>query len=70
MGHLEVKYLQHLPTPLINQTGYTERVDLHLMASLSQVEELRKALQAYDLDLVERMEAIEVLVIRDNPPKP
>ncbi|MFZ6009224.1 MAG: redoxin family protein [Bacteroidota bacterium] len=59
-------YLQHLPTPVVDRTGYTGNIDLRLDADLTQVNTLREALQAYDLDLVERETEIEMLVIRDS----
>lgn len=63
---LNVKYLQHLDTPLVDQTGYKGKVDLDLDATLSDVASLREALQAYGLDLVGQEAEIEVLVIGDT----
>jgi thiol-disulfide isomerase/thioredoxin len=58
-------YLQHLNKPVIDETGYKGNVDINLDAKLSSVDDLRKALKAYDLDLIEKKHDIEVLVIRD-----
>jgi thiol-disulfide isomerase/thioredoxin len=58
-------YLQHLNKPVIDETGYKGNVDINLDARLSSVDDLRKALKAYDLDLIEKKQDIEVLVIRD-----
>lgn len=58
-------YLQHLNKPVVDDTGYKGNVDINLDARLSSVEDLRKALKAYDLDLIEKKHDIEVLVIRD-----
>lgn len=58
-------YLQHLNKPVIDETGYKGNVDINLDARLSSVDDLRKALKAYDLDLIEKKRDIEVLVIRD-----
>lgn len=59
-------YLQHLNKPVVDGTGYTGKVDINLDAKLSSVEDLRRALKAYDLDLIEKEHEIEVLVIRDK----
>ncbi len=58
-------YLQHLNKPVVDDTGYKGNVDINLDAKLSSVDDLRKALKAYDLDLIEKKQDIEVLVIRD-----
>lgn len=62
---LNAKYLQHLSTPVIDETGYKGRVDMSLAADMSNVSSIKKALKLYDLDLVEKTQEIEVLVIRD-----
>lgn len=69
VGQLNTIYLQHLETPVIDSTNYTSAVDLEIVANMSNVNALRKALAAYDLDLVERDKEIEVLVIRDSENK-
>ncbi|PZR31434.1 MAG: TlpA family protein disulfide reductase [Azospira oryzae] len=66
IAQLNTIYLQHLETPVIDGTNYTNMVDLEIIAEMSNVESLRKALTAYDLDLVEKEIEIEVLVIRDS----
>ncbi|MEN7547367.1 redoxin domain-containing protein [Rapidithrix thailandica] len=63
VAQLSTVYLQHLPYPVIDRTGYSGKVDLALDASLSKVEELQKALAPYGLDLVKKQEEIEVLII-------
>ncbi|MBL0744846.1 TlpA family protein disulfide reductase [Chryseolinea lacunae] len=60
-------YLQHLKIPVIDNTGYTGNVDIKLDATLSNVADIRRALAAYDLDLVERVQEVDMLVIRDAP---
>lgn len=57
--------LQHLPRPVVDNTGYTGYVDVKLDTDMTKVATVRKALQAYDLDLVEKEMEIEILVIRD-----
>jgi hypothetical protein len=58
-------YLQHLNKPVVDDTGSKGNVDINLDARLSSVDDLRKALKAYDLDLIEKKYDIEMLVIRD-----
>jgi thiol-disulfide isomerase/thioredoxin len=57
--------LQLLKVPVIDQTGYTGKVDLILKCSQSNVESIRKALQPYDLDLVYKTIPVDMLVIKD-----
>src|SRR5690606_5098720 len=63
---LNAKYLSHLSKPVIDQTHYTENVDLMLNADMSDLKSIRKALALYDLDLVPATHEIEVLVITDS----
>ena len=65
ISHLNGTLLQHLDIPVIDQTGYKGKIDIRLRGNLSDVETLRKALHAYDLDLVTRFMDIDMLVIRD-----
>ena len=62
---LNIHDLQLLSTPVIDGTNYNQNVDLRLEANFANVESLRKALQAYDLDLVTKDLEIDVVVIRD-----
>lgn len=57
--------LQLLKTPVIDQTGYTSKVDLILKCSQSNVESIRQALRHYDLDLVYKTIPVDMLVIKD-----
>lgn len=59
-------YLQKLDMPIIDATGYKDKVDLQLDANITNVSELRKAFQKYDLDLIDKDYEIEMLVIRDR----
>lgn len=65
MSHLNGTRLQLLDTPVIDGTGYSGKIDIRLQGNLSDVETLRQALHAYDLDLVARFMDIDMLVIRD-----
>ena len=66
IARLNAYFLQKLPTPIIDETGYTGRVDLKLDANMSDVASIRKALRDYGLDLVEMDRKIRVLVIEDT----
>jgi thiol-disulfide isomerase/thioredoxin len=57
--------LQLLKVPVIDQTGYTGKVDLVLKCSQSNLENIGKALQAYDLALVYKTIPVDMLVIKD-----
>lgn len=63
---LNADYLQELPTPVIDETGYTGRIDLKLETNRSDVASIREALRDYGLDLVEAERKIKVLVVRDS----
>jgi hypothetical protein len=63
---LNVIYMQHSALPLIDETGYSGKVDLKLEANLADINSINKALEAYDLTLVERDATIKMLVINDN----
>jgi hypothetical protein len=65
IGQLTLIFLQQSPLPIIDETDYPGMVDLVFNADMSDVESIRSALHAYDLDLVEKDREIEVLVIRD-----
>ena len=52
--------------PFKDETGYNEMIDLNLSgAKWSDVPSIRKALQAYDLDLVEREAEVEMCVVSE-----
>lgn len=61
-------YLQGHPLPLADETGYLGKTDLIINASLSNINELNKELQKYDLKFVEKESIIEMLVVRDSKP--
>jgi hypothetical protein len=50
--------------PVIDETGYTEPVDISLSCTLSNVDELNKALDKYGLKLVLKEKEMDVGVIR------
>jgi len=60
----EFNYLSQTPYPVINETGYNEKVDLELDENFSNLEALRKSLEKYDLALEEQERELEVIVLR------
>lgn len=67
VAQLNAKYLQHLTTPVVDETNYKDLVDLKISADMSNVESIRKALQPYGLDLIQSQCDLEMIVVRDNP---
>lgn len=65
MMRLERQYLQNSVLPVVDATGYTGRVDLNLSAQLYNVDDLNKALAAYDLRFEKRNLEVEVMVVQD-----
>lgn len=63
---LNTDYLKDLPTPIIDETGITQKVNMILQTNMSDVAALRKSLEAYGLGLVKANHKIKVLVIRDS----
>ena len=61
--HLNTYFYQASPYPIVNLTGIDYPIDLDLKVALSNPEKLRKALQQLGLDLVEREEEINVLIL-------
>jgi hypothetical protein len=51
---------------LWDESHYTGKVDIALTKKLSSIEELRKALRTYDLDIFEAQREIEYLVITET----
>ncbi|MEJ7693181.1 TlpA disulfide reductase family protein [Daejeonella sp.] len=64
---LSILFLQSLPMPIVNDTGYRGKVDLELNADLSDVKSINSELKKYDLQFIEKEKEVEVLVIRDRP---
>ncbi|MHA7129243.1 TlpA family protein disulfide reductase [Algoriphagus namhaensis] len=61
--HLNYYYYQSSPYPIMNLTGIDYPIDMDLNAPLSNLEQLTEALRKVGLDLVEREEEINVLVL-------
>jgi thiol-disulfide isomerase/thioredoxin len=63
---LGVYYMQKIPYPIVDGTGYTGRVDLKIDARLNDVDEVNRELAKYDLKFVVQPREIDVLIIRDS----
>jgi thiol-disulfide isomerase/thioredoxin len=63
---LASQYMSRSPYPIIDQTGYTNWVDLQINARLSDVKAVNAELARYDLALEPVTVPIDMMVIRDN----
>ncbi|SDF95350.1 Thiol-disulfide isomerase or thioredoxin [Pedobacter terrae] len=66
ISELNKIYQQRSPYPIIDGTGYMEKVDIELEANLSDISSINKAIKRYDLLLEKSIAPIEVLVIKDT----
>jgi thiol-disulfide isomerase/thioredoxin len=70
MMRLQVQYLQRSPLPVVDQSGYTGRVDLKFTGKLSDTASINTGLAPYGLALAEREGVVDMMVIRDAPVNP
>lgn len=63
VGRLNSSSLPHL---VVDQTGYTGNVDISLDPAANDLASLRRELQKYGLDLVQKKYKADVLVLREN----
>ncbi|TWR26784.1 redoxin domain-containing protein [Mucilaginibacter achroorhodeus] len=71
LKRMEVQFLGEGTLPLVDETGYSEPVDMKLNASMVDPRSLNTALAGYGLQFVEKDADTDLLVVRDNPiPKP
>lgn len=59
-------YYKYKPQYFIDQTGYDGNVSISLFGSLEDLTSVNSQLKSYDLEMVEKEEEIDVLVIRDK----
>jgi thiol-disulfide isomerase/thioredoxin len=57
--------LRDLPAPVIDETGYLKPIDISLVTKPANLELVRKQLNAFGLDLIEKTSSTDVLVIHD-----
>jgi thiol-disulfide isomerase/thioredoxin len=66
VGFLNSSSMQLSPFPIIDDTGLTDTVDLHLEADMSDLTELNQALKSNGLFIVQEERLIDMLVIKDK----
>lgn len=59
---------QTFSIPFFDETGYTGNIDIAFQTNPQNLNELKKELQNYDLDLIEAEREIDMFVIRDKIP--
>ena len=64
--NLNMKFLQHSPYPILNETGFEGPVDIDIEANMSEIDDLNRALAKYGLKFMEEEREIDMLVIRDR----
>ena len=63
---VQLEYFLQKEIPLIDKTNYEEKIDIDIKAKLTSIEEINKALMAYDLQFVREIHPMDVLVISDS----
>lgn len=58
-------YLQGIPMPIVDGTGYKGLIDIKIEGSLKDLENINRSLAVYGLKFEERMMETEVLVVSD-----
>lgn len=66
LAHFNNLTLQHLKIPIVDNTGYSGKIDLQLNGSMSDLDNLRRELKKYDLALIEKRMPIDMLVFADR----
>jgi hypothetical protein len=67
---LDDYYFQQSPLPVVDETGLKGAIDIELTANMSDVTSLNEALKNYDLKIVEKTGAIDIMVVSDRPAAP
>ncbi|MGX5689454.1 redoxin domain-containing protein [Arcticibacter tournemirensis] len=69
LRHLIVRLnqLNRLELPVLDETGFSGKVDLELNTSFDDLAGLQRALKPYGLELVKAVRSIPMLVISDHP---
>lgn len=52
--------------PIIDETNYNGAVDIKIRKGLNNIADLKKELNAYDLDLIEKVTDIDMLIIKEK----
>ncbi len=64
--NLNMKFLQHSPYPILNETGIEGPVDIDIEANMSEIDDLNRAMDKYGLKFMEAEREMDILVIRDR----
>jgi len=67
VSQLNTLYQQYAPYWIEDQSGYPGMADLKIIANLSSMEELNKALKPYGLQFIKKDVPVEMLIIADAP---
>jgi len=59
-------YMNSSPLPITDHTGYQGEIDLTLDVKFSDLEDVNRGLSRYDLRLVETVDSVDILVIKDR----
>ncbi|SEI46284.1 soil-associated protein, TIGR03435 family [Dyadobacter koreensis] len=59
-------YMNSSPMPIADHTGYQGEIDLALDVKFSDLEDVNRGLSRYDLRLIETVDSVEILVIKDR----
>jgi hypothetical protein len=68
LGDFQSYFMQKSTLPIINETGFMndKKIDIEINAPLYDIRQVRLELKKYGLDLVERENQIDMIVIRDR----
>lgn len=66
MFYMVIYSLQNSTLPIIDETNYTQPMDLDFKCDLSNIEALRKQLQKYGLNFIQEEKEIDMIVIRNK----
>ena len=61
-----IKKIESISVPIIDETGYTNNIDIDLQSGFNDLLLLRKELNKHGLDLVERVRDLDMLYIKEK----
>ena len=63
---LRLNKIENIKMPVIDGTGYKGNIDIELPGDFNNINELRKKLKQYNLDLIESERSIDMFVLTEN----
>ena len=63
---LRLNNIENIKMPVIDGTGYKGNIDIELPGDFNKINELRKKLKQYNLDLIESERSIDMFVLTEN----